>query len=126
MVNIDDGALAAIATSGLCTLGAQLVLWVIFAKLLGPGPWRDEPGFTAHQVICLPLMAICAVVGVRGWLSPETADGYETAEARVLGIHPDGRYLSHLIFGEPRPSLNGCVADARIEVECAYEHVNSC
>ena len=96
----DDDALRVIATSGLCTLGPQLVLWVVFAKLAGPGPWRDEPGFTAHQLICLPLMTICAAVGVRAWFAAETEAEFGSAQARVVGIHPDGRFLSHLILGE--------------------------
>ena len=38
---------------GLSCAVAQVVLWLLFSYALGDGPWRAEPGFTAHQVICV-------------------------------------------------------------------------
>lgn len=88
--------------SGAGAVGAHVLLWLLFSYGLGEGPWRQQPGFTAHQAICLPLMLYLAYEGVRGWCFPAEelrAIGL-TPHGRVLTYHPLGHYLAQLVTGE--------------------------
>lgn len=82
---------------GLELLAAQLLLSLLFAKVLPHGPWTAEPGYTAHQVVCLPLMVYMAFTGCVAWFG--SYSGLD-AESRVLAINMDGRYLAQLAFCE--------------------------
>ena len=81
---------------------AQICLWLLFSFVLPVGPWTKLPGFTAHQVICFPMMIYLAVVGVQAWLfpAPEIEAYGATMRSRVLEPHPIGGFLSHIVFGE--------------------------
>lgn len=87
-------------TTGLGCLGAQLGLYVLFAYVLPDGPWRKEPGFTAHQVIALPLVCFLTYVGGSAFYAAEGNEGFDTALARVTKVHPIGMHLSSFIVGE--------------------------
>lgn len=71
---------------GLTCMAAQCLLYVIFAKLSPPGPWKEDPGFTAHQVVTVPIMAYITYYGMTEWLSKE--EHGVTALDRILGPHP--------------------------------------
>ena len=88
--------------SGCGCLTAQICLWLLFSFVLPVGPWTKLPGFTAHQVICFPMMIYLAVVGVQAWLfpAPEIEAYGATMRSRVLEPHPIGGFLSHIVFGE--------------------------
>lgn len=87
--------------AGLACLGAQICLWIFFAYVLPPGPWRTEPGFTAHQVVCLPLLIYLTSVGWQTWLLPTAADSAasSTPVSRVLAMHPTGEKLAQVVMG---------------------------
>jgi len=84
--------------SGAGCLCAQCVLWLLFRFVLPKGPWRDEPGFTAHQVVCFPLMLYCAYTGVTTWFTQQEA--FATPSARVFGIHDTGSRIAQILMGE--------------------------
>merc|ERR1712087_562481 len=83
--------------TGLGLLAAQLVLTALFSSpLLPAGPWKDEPGFTAHQAICFPFLLFCVCLGSHAWFrepSPTTAEG------RVLGDNEAGWTLTQIMAG---------------------------
>ena len=89
---------------GLACLAVQIVFYVLFAYVLPPGPWKDEPGFTAHQVVVVPLISYVAYVGCVNWswswsglpLEP----GFATVVERATKIHPIGSHLSQVVLGE--------------------------
>jgi len=83
---------------GTACVVTQCILWLLFVYCMPTGPWRQEPGFTAHQIVCLPLMIYLAWTGVIAWLAPDEADS--TPESRVLTPHPLGEVLSKVVFGE--------------------------
>ena len=82
---------------GLACAAAQVLLWIAFSFALGNGPWRQEPGFTAHQVVCFPLMIILAYLGVTNYYAPD--DRFATPESRVLEPHPVGTMMSQMVLG---------------------------
>jgi len=84
---------------GLACLAAQLLLSLLFAKVLPHGPWTAEPGYTAHQAVCLPLMVYMAWTGCATWFGTPSLS-YPSAESRVLGLHVDGIHLARLAFCE--------------------------
>ena len=71
---------------GLTCMAAQCALSLAFARILPKGPWSEDPGFTAHQVVTVPLMAYLTYHGMREWYSKDD-HGY-TALDRILGPHP--------------------------------------
>ncbi|KAJ8608249.1 hypothetical protein CTAYLR_009482 [Chrysophaeum taylorii] len=85
--------------AGVVCLGLQIVLWVLFSYVLPRGPWRAEPGFTAHQCVALPVVCYLGVVGLRAWTSTPLA-GYETAFDRATVPHETGSHLMHVVLGE--------------------------
>ena len=80
---------------GISCAGAQLVLTLIFAYALGDGPWRAEPAFTAHQVVCIPLLLWLTYTGWSHWLASDI--GASPAE-RALGVHPVGYEMSQVVL----------------------------
>lgn len=65
---------------------SQLLLTGVFAspKLFPNGPWTSLPAFTAHQVVCLPLMVYLTYNGFRHWLGYDPSS-YLDENDRVLG-----------------------------------------
>jgi TLC domain len=60
---------------GLSCAVAQVVLSTVFLKRwcgLGPGPWHEMPGFTAHQIITIPVLLYLAIEGLRLQLTQDT------------------------------------------------------
>jgi hypothetical protein len=88
--------------AGLGCLAAQCCLYVLFAYIVPPGPWRESPGFTAHQAICFPLMVALMVVGAPAWFFPdtETTALSSTLQGRVVDVHATGHMLGQVVLGE--------------------------
>lgn len=80
---------------GISCAAAQLVLTLIFSYALGDGPWRAEAGFTAHQVVCMPLLLWLTYTGGSSWLASDVA--VSPAE-RALGVHPVGYEMSQVVL----------------------------
>jgi len=72
---------------GLSLMATQCILYVLFARILPKGPWSDDPGFSAHQVLCIPIMGFLTYNGLREWFSKE--DHGLTPVDRILGPHPE-------------------------------------
>jgi hypothetical protein len=91
---------------GCACLVAHIVLFVLFKYVLKPGPWKEVPSFTAHQVIALVLMIQWTVLGIQnlsaagGHLRDESStpnplyDGY-----RVLRRFPAGMDMAQRSMG---------------------------
>ena len=84
--------------SAVACVFAQVSLWCLFAKVLPDGPWRKEPGFTAHQCIALPLMIYVTSLGLAEWFYPTEAPP-TTALGRVGAKTVMGDHLSQVMFG---------------------------
>lgn len=74
----------------------QILLTFIFSRL--PFPWSKKPGFLAHQCIAFPVVCYAAWLGCGEWAS--IAGTVLTAEERVYGENPVGRYLSQFMFAQ--------------------------
>ena len=72
---------------GLSVMGAQCVLFFLLAYILPKGPWSEDPGFSAHQLVCIPVMAFLTYHGFREWFSKQD-HGYAPVD-RILGPHPE-------------------------------------
>lgn len=75
---------------GITCLFAQISLTLVLDKRIFPrkwhGPWNDLPGFTAHQIIALPMMCILTYYGMKDWFFHPTKDvGNESSYDRVFG-----------------------------------------
>ena len=84
---------------GLACLAAQIVLYVAFAHVLPAGPWKVEPGFTAHQVVVLPLMIYMAYIGNVSWW-PHFGASEATFDDRVFQRNAVGEHLAQLAICE--------------------------
>lgn len=72
---------------GLSLVVAQCSLYIFFKIGLPQGPWSDDPGFSAHQAVCIPIMAFLTYQGFREWFSKQN-HGYTPVD-RILGPHPE-------------------------------------
>uniref|UniRef100_A0A7S2N5A4 TLC domain-containing protein n=1 Tax=Helicotheca tamesis TaxID=374047 RepID=A0A7S2N5A4_9STRA len=93
-----------VVQTGLCCLATQCIFYVLFAYILPKGPWTDMPGFTAHQVVALPLQAYLAYQGMMAWYFYAHSDNYDaeifdTPVDRILKLHPTGLQLSEIAVG---------------------------
>jgi TLC domain len=80
---------------GLSCAVAQVVLTTVFLKRgCGPGPWHEMPGFTAHQIITIPVLLYLAVEGLRLQL---TLDSSSTAVDRLTEARH--LHLSEFVLG---------------------------
>jgi hypothetical protein len=77
---------------GITCLITQIYLTLLLTKRIFPrkwhGPWNDLPGFTAHQLISLPLMCILTYCGMKDWFFNPNKDviGHnDTSYDRVFG-----------------------------------------
>eukprot|EP00931_Biecheleriopsis_adriatica_P091383 TRINITY_DN65267_c0_g1_i1.p1 TRINITY_DN65267_c0_g1~~TRINITY_DN65267_c0_g1_i1.p1 ORF type:complete len:296 (-),score=32.24 TRINITY_DN65267_c0_g1_i1:39-926(-) len=86
----------AVTVGGVCA-AAQLIFYAGFAFLLPKGPWRNDPGFLAHQCVTLPLMLVMTLTGMQAWFAP--GDFSEALEERVFGRNATGEYLAQVAFG---------------------------
>lgn len=83
---------------GAALLVAQVVLTTLLEHASPPGPWKDQPGLTAHQIITLPLMiyltyhGFCAVI-------IDDRDSFEGWQGRLFGILPRGQDMASIVFG---------------------------
>ena len=84
-----------ILTFGFATATAQLLLRLLLARL-PPGPWRTEPGFTAHQIVCFPMMVLLTVWGFSHWFHEDPA--FDSPNARVLNVHENGLFMAKIVF----------------------------
>ena len=82
---------------GIACAVTQCVLWVLFAKLLPNGPWRQEPGFTAHQLVCFPIMIYLAYSGFAAWYATDAKYAL-SAKTRILDVEPIGHHFSQIVF----------------------------
>ena len=80
---------------GLAMLTGQIVLAAFFSYVTG-GPWHDEPGFTAHQLVYFPLVIYTAWVGCVNWFGSTAS----TPAERVLGLNEAGLHLAQLSIAE--------------------------
>jgi len=96
MLGFDDTSIQV----GMACCATQVIFYALFTcGLLPKGPWSKEPGFTAHQIVCLPLMIYLAIVGWQTWFTTgNNNEGYETPTARVSQVHVIGKQLSGIIF----------------------------
>jgi hypothetical protein len=88
---------------GVGCLVAQCILYVVFATNgfgLFPqqGPWRDTPGFTAHQVVTIPVLTYLTLEGMREWVLMTSVEEEPTAAERILGPALHG-HLSEFVLG---------------------------
>jgi len=82
---------------GATTAGVQVALRLLFAsKLVPAGPWQDEPGFTAHQVVCFPLMIFLTYLGWSTWFVDDAA--FDTPEERIFDSHDTGLLMTKVIL----------------------------
>ena len=85
---------------GCALLLLQCALYALFSsKLLPDGPWRAEPGFTAHQVIALPWVIYLTIEGGRAWFESPPLPGFDDPLSRTTIVHPTGQLLSQLAAG---------------------------
>lgn len=93
-----------VVSSGAACVALQLLARFVCLRLPPKtAPWRSAPGFTAHQLVCLPLMVYLAAVGVRAWAFPTDDEKALTATAtqRLLVFpHPVGTHLAKIVLGE--------------------------
>ena len=107
---VEDNEYGLLLGTGIACAAAQCVLWLLFSFALGDGPWRREPGFTAHQVICFPLMIYLTYLGLSNFGG---AAPFDTPVSRVFAPHPVGAAMTKIVLGElllrdtsPNPNLN--------------------
>jgi hypothetical protein len=68
---------------GLACLAFQCVWYIVLAgKVLGEGPWSKMPGFTAHQIVVVPVLLYLTFEGLREWTFFRDKS---TATERILG-----------------------------------------
>jgi hypothetical protein len=79
----------------LCT-----VLTALFS-LLPPGPWREQPGYTAHQIISFATMVYVTSVGASAWFRPDVATTSASLVllGRVTEPVPAGEHLAQVLLG---------------------------
>lgn len=77
---------------GLAMLSAQCLLAAFFAFAAKTGPWKAQPGFTAHQLVYLPLALYVTYVGCTAWFGSSAL----TPAERVLGEDAVGLHLAQL------------------------------
>ena len=107
---VEDNEHGLLLVTGIACATAQCVLWLLFSFALGDGPWRREPGFTAHQVICFPLMIYLTYLGLSNFGG---AAPFDTPVSRVFAPHPVGAAMTKIVLGElllwdtsPNPNPN--------------------
>ena len=83
---------------GFLCITVQSICYFLFSYVFPKGPWKAEPGFTAHQFVALPLMIFLSVIGWSTWFTTEGNEGYSTPLERVSKVHEVGRQLSGIIF----------------------------
>lgn len=59
-------------------------------------PWSQMPSFTAHQVMCFPVLGSLTIEGIRHWFFP-AAEVAATATERIL--MPRNIHISQFVFG---------------------------
>lgn len=89
---------------GFGALLVQCVLALVFSKLPVKGPWSAVPGFTAHQLITLPLYAYVAFVGCEVYFSDDAratkhASGFYGVQKRCLEPNAIGGFLGKVTAG---------------------------
>ena len=84
-------------SAGIACATAQCVLWLLFSLALGDGPWRREPGFTAHQVVCFPLMVYLTYLGLANFGSTSPL---ATPASRVFEPRPVGTLMTKMVLGK--------------------------
>lgn len=83
---------------GLGILATHVALALFLAHgPLPPGPWRAQPGYTAHQLISAVTMVYVTAVGGRAWFTGEVPSAHLLD--RVLTRDPTGEYLAHAHLG---------------------------
>lgn len=87
---------------GLLCVGAQVILALLFGRLLPDGIWRRQPGFLAHQIIGFPLMIVISVMGFQAWFFPDESSvaTAATAQGRIYGYYRASDVLVSLLLGE--------------------------
>ena len=82
-------------TVGLSCLAVQIILAALFAFVLPKGPWKTEPGFTAHQCVALPLMIYMAYCGCAAWFfDPANSRSSTTNVDRLVRQNVEGERLA--------------------------------
>ena len=87
-----------VVQSGLACLGVHCLLYVLFAYVLPKGPWSELPSFTAHQVVCLPLMIAFTYAGFSFWFFSDKSNNSGQTD-RILGEFADGAVLGQVVLG---------------------------
>jgi hypothetical protein len=77
---------------GLAMAAGQCVLAAFFSFVTTSGPWHAQAGFTAHQLVYLPLALYVTYLGCTAWFSATAS----TPSERILGANAAGLHLSQL------------------------------
>lgn len=72
---------------GLSLMAAQCLLYIFFKSILPQGPWSEDPGFSSHQIVTIPIMWYLTYNGFCEWFS-KADHGYAPVD-RILGPHPE-------------------------------------
>ena len=92
---VEDNECGLVLSTGIACATAQCALWLLFTFALGDGPWRREPGFTAHQVVCFPIMIYLTYLGLSSF-----GANSDTPVSRVFEPHPVGTVMTKIVLGE--------------------------
>lgn len=82
-----DGSNMIAPAIGVSATLMQCILSFFFTRC--KGPWQDEPGFSAHQVVTFLMMSLVSIVGWQGWIA-------DSPEDRVYGLHAPSQFLVQL------------------------------
>ena len=93
--------------AGLACLGAQCLLYLLFAHVLPSGddgdncnrPWKQCPGFTAHGIVALVLMVYLTYLGFQGWFFSPASYYPTTTEGILLDDFEPGLLVTKIAFG---------------------------
>ena len=88
----ENTATATTVGIGLAVLAGQIMLTAFFSYVTTSGPWHEQPGFTAHQLVYFPLVMYTAWVGCVHWFGSSAS----TPAERVLGLNEAGLHLAQL------------------------------
>ena len=110
---------------GLCFLACQILLYTLFSSnaLKGKGPWSKMPGFTAHQVVVVPVLVFLAAEGLREWVYQDVPT---TAVDRLLGArhgHLSEFVLGMMLFWD---IPTGLLTPALFDLPMVFHHLGMC
>jgi hypothetical protein len=89
----------------------MLVLWAVIAKIIPS--WNKEfekdPGFAAHQVVCMPALVFLGFFGAYGWFE-HFAISESTQQQRMTDVDIDGQFCARVMYAFQVWDLIVCTA----------------